>query len=95
MTGPAAVELRVKLFGAFRQWAPGGEVTLTAPAGATSAQVRRLIGAALAQVGAGPAGAALLERSALANEKRLLGEEWTVPPAKAVDVAVLPPVCGG
>ncbi len=95
MTAPVAVELRVRLFGAFRQWAPGGEVKLAAPAGATAAEVRRLLGAALQKGGAGQGAAALLERSALANENRLLGEDWTVPSAKAVDLAVLPPVCGG
>lgn len=94
-SGVATIELRVRLFGAFRRWAPGGAVTIAAPQGATAADVRRLVAAALAQGGAGEDGAALLQRSALADEQRLLGEGWTVPAASKLELAVLPPVCGG
>lgn len=95
MSDGEKVALRVRLFGALRQWAPEGELTLSSPAGAGAAEVRRLLGEAMVARGAAAECRALLERSALADESRLLGVGWTVPAIGCEVLAVLPPVCGG
>jgi hypothetical protein len=95
MSGSTLVAIRVRLFGQFRQWSPGGAVTLAAPAGASAAEVRRLLADELDRAGAKDGGGALLARSALADDRRLIGEGWTVPGTQALDLALLPPVCGG
>lgn len=90
-----AVEIRVRLFGAFRRWSPDGELRLSAPPGTGAAALRALLLSALERLDAGFDGRALLASSALADETRLLDEGWSVPVGGPVELAILPPVCGG
>jgi molybdopterin converting factor small subunit len=89
------VEIRVRLFGSFRRWSPGGEIRLSAPPGTRLSTVRALLEGALERQHPGFDGHALLAASALADDASLLGDEWSVPPGGGVELAVLPPVCGG
>jgi len=89
------VEIRIRLFGSFRRWSPGGEIRLSAPPGTPVATLRGLLEAALARQHPGFDGQALLAASALADDASLLGDDWSVPPGGGVELAVLPPVCGG
>ncbi len=90
-----AVEIRVRLFGAFRRWSPDGGIRLSAPPRTTAAELRALLLAALRRLDAGFDGQALLASSAMADESRLLDEGWSVPAGGPVELAILPPVCGG
>jgi molybdopterin converting factor small subunit len=89
------VEIRVRLFGAFRRWSPDGELRLSAPPGTSAAALRALLLSALERQHTGFDGRALVSGSALADETRLLDEGWTVPVGGPVELAILPPVCGG
>jgi hypothetical protein len=89
------VEVRIRLFGAFRRWSAGGEIRLAAPPGTPVATLRGLLEAALVRQYPGFDGHSLLAASALADDASLLGDDWSVPPGGRVELAVLPPVCGG
>lgn len=91
----AAVEIRVRLFGAFCRWSPDGGIRLSAPPGTSAAALRALLLSALERLDAGFDGQALLARSAMADESCLLDEGWSVPVGGPVELAILPPVCGG
>lgn len=91
----AAVEIRVRLFGAFRRWSPDGELRLSAPPGTGAAALRALLLSALERLDAGFDARALVASSAMADESRLLDEGWSVPGGGPVELAILPPVCGG
>lgn len=90
-----AVEIRVRLFGAFRRWSPDGALRLAAPPGTSAAALRALLLAALERLDARFDGQALVAASALADESCLLDEGWSVPAGGPVELAILPPVCGG
>lgn len=80
------MKVKVRLFGAFRDYDESGELEFELQAGATAAQLR----AELALVVGRPE---LLAESVLADENSVLSENHVL--REAAVVAVLPPVCGG
>lgn len=91
MSAPLSVELT--LYGAFRAHVGGAPLRLTLPAGATLADARRELGAALRARAPGFVDDALIAVSAFADERRLLRDD--TPLADGAAIAVLPPICGG
>ena len=77
--------LTVRLFGAFREL--GNEVTVSVAHGASVKEVKKKLEELL-----GPR-AALVRRSALGDESRILSDDATI--EKDATLALLPPVCGG
>lgn len=80
------INLIIQLFGAFREY--GKEVHLTLPKGASCADVKHALVDALGNEARG-----LIEASALADEKKVLGQEEQI--MDSGGLAILPPVCGG
>ncbi len=87
------ISLTMTLFGAFRPYTGGQALRLTAPAGATLAQVRDLLERELRSRFPSFADAELLAVSAFADERQILGDDTVL--ADGAAVAVLPPICGG
>ena len=82
-------ELRVKLFGAFRQFHREPVLTLEVPPDTTVATLRDRVAVAFDDADAGR----LLKASAFATDRRVLDEDEPVPGDE--ELALLPPVCGG
>ena len=83
-------EVRVKLFGAFRQFHREPVLTLEVASDSTVAQLRERV----APMFDDDAGArTLLKASAFATDRRVLEENDPVP--EDAELALLPPVCGG
>ena len=80
------ITVTMKLFGAFRRY--GNLVTFTVPAGASVGMVQGALSKALPA-----ADAALIQDSAIANDKAVLPVESVF--TESCQLAILPPVCGG
>ncbi len=91
MTPHLSVEFT--LYGAFRAHTGHAPLRLTLPAGATLADARRELPAALRAVAPGFADDALLAVSAFADERQLLRDD--TPLSDGAAIAVLPPISGG
>jgi len=78
--------LTVHCYAALRE-AAGARVELELPAGSTAGELKRAVAEQL------PDHAALVERSAVAVNRRLVGPTETVGPED--EIALLPPVSGG
>jgi molybdopterin converting factor small subunit len=86
----------VRLFGALRDLAAGPELALEVPHGITVAALRRRLREALGGGLPSPAQDALVESSALAGDDGILPEWQALRPGSVeVELALLPPVCGG
>lgn len=85
-------EITIRLFGVFRQYQPDARLVLQLAPGAALADVRAAL-AAYAQAQWPGFPLALLARSALASETRLLND--TDPLPADGQLAILPPVAGG
>ena len=87
--------VRVKLFGLFRPYGPGGELVLEFEEGATLADVRAGIVSVVAAKN--PAHGKLVAESALATyggpSPKIIKN--SAEPVKWEELAILPPVCGG
>lgn len=90
----SAIQVHVRLFGAFRQYA-ADELTLELPRGAKVAALRGHVAEALRRRCPAFADEALLEHSVVADEHRVLSDDDLVGDGGPVCLAVLPPVCGG
>jgi molybdopterin converting factor small subunit len=91
---PAAMRVRLRLFGALRDAACGDELTLDVPAGTTVASLRSYVKDALARAAPGRRHDQLVELSALASDRAILAESHLLAAADA-SLCILPPVCGG
>jgi molybdopterin converting factor small subunit len=90
------VQVRIQLFGAFRKYADGSDVSLEVPRGTTVSALRAYLAEALRRGCPAFDGEGLLELSAVADDERILDD--TTPLGLSVDrlrLAILPPVCGG
>jgi molybdopterin converting factor subunit 1 len=81
------MRVRVKLFAVARELAGRGELELAVPDGATVAQVRQALVAAV------PALGAVLPHALLAIDARYAGDASIV--TEQSELAVIPPVSGG
>lgn len=84
--------LNIKLFGAFRKYHTGS-LTLSVIEGVSAQQIKGLIGQTLKELAPGFRDDELIEKSALANNRRVLNETDCV--LESTELAILPPVCGG
>ena len=88
--------LRVQLFGAFRKYAPDGDVHLEVPPGTPLAAVRTRLGEALREIFPAFRDQGLLDVSVFADDERILDDGQALGDDRAeLSLAVLPPVCGG
>lgn len=86
----SAIQVKIRLFGAFRNFIEQPEVELAVPSGTSLADLKPALARHLQ---GGDRIQALLAESAFADEKRVLLDSETL--AANVRLAVLPPVCGG
>ncbi len=98
-TSPAAdtsarTRVRLRLFGAFREVAGGGELMLEVPTGTTVANLRRHLKEVLARTVPARRHDQLVDLSALASDSAILPESHPLGDAD-VCLSILPPVCGG
>jgi len=90
------MQVTVRLFGAFRDCAPGGELELTVPRGITVAALRGHLDAAIGRACPSFTRRDLVRSSVLASDTEILDESAALGlGAGRVALAVLPPVCGG
>jgi molybdopterin converting factor small subunit len=95
------MNLKVRLFGAFRNYADTPEVECALPSHATQATLKMELERLLSATHHSHAGpdeqrsrlSRLLAESALADEEKVLSE--TDPLRDGMRLAILPPVCGG
>lgn len=83
-------EVRIKLFGGFRQFREESTLVLDTGSGITVADLRSQVAGVFND---DDNALSLLKASAFATDNRVLDDEEKVP-VKA-DLALLPPVCGG
>lgn len=81
--------IKVRLFGAFRQYAENGSIRVPVADAATVAELRTAFGDVLEDDNA----RSLLRASAFATDERVLDETDPVPADR--EISILPPVCGG
>lgn len=89
----SGVILHVSLYGAFRPYSDGSPLALSMPKGASLTDIRKQIGMTLQAKFPSFAQHGLIDESALADEKEILREDYTV--TRDANLALLPPVCGG
>ncbi len=89
------VQVHVLLFGRFRDWVPEGRILLGVRHGAPLGEVRDRIARALQDLGGGSESDSTLAMSAFSDGSRILEEDWVVSGGDPIQLAVLPPVCGG
>ena len=93
---PGRLRVRVLLFGAIRDLAPGSELALEVPHGTTVSALRRHVLDALACARPPSTRDGLVESAAVAVDDGVLAESETLGDgAGELRVALLPPVCGG
>lgn len=83
-------ELRIKLFGGFRQFRTEAMLTVSVDRAATVADLRKHVAGLF---GDDDNALSLLKASAFATDNRVLDDNEPVPDDS--DLALLPPVCGG
>ena len=88
-----SITLTISLFGAFRAFAAGAPFIIEVQHGATLIQARQALKQALKQRHPDFSNDALVDESALADEKEILSESATF--THDASLAILPPVCGG
>lgn len=87
------LEVRVRLFGAFRKYGDGAEIRVRVPELSGPAELKDALGVRLRELHPGFSEDRLLADSVIADDARVLdaGSRLT----EGTAVAVLPPVCGG
>jgi molybdopterin converting factor small subunit len=91
-----SIRVRVELFGAFRKYSKEGVISFEVPRGTTVSKVRGHLVEALRRECPSFDGVALVESSVLAAEREILDEGQPLGTGTdLVQLAVLPPVCGG
>jgi molybdopterin synthase sulfur carrier subunit len=90
------VRVQVRLFGAFRKYSSGAELTFDVPRGTPVSALRKRVAEALRRKFPAFCEDGLLNASVLADEHRVLDDGDPVGSGlDHVSLAVLPPVCGG
>ena len=87
------IEVKIRLFGAFRKYGDGSEIRIPLPKNASINSLRSVLGTRLEELYPGFGEAGLLQDSAFANDTEILRNDSTLD--RDCVVAVLPPVCGG
>ncbi|BDG05555.1 MoaD/ThiS family protein [Anaeromyxobacter oryzae] len=90
------IQVRVRLFGAFRKYSSGAELRVDVPSGTTVSALRARVGEALRAACPTFGDQGLLDVSVLADDERILDEDQALGDGHdEITLAVLPPVCGG
>jgi molybdopterin converting factor small subunit len=90
------VRVQIKLFGAFRKYATGSDLSFDVPRGTPVSALRRRVGDALRRTFPTFSEDGLLACSVLADDRRVLEDGEPIGGGRDhVTLAVLPPVCGG
>lgn len=87
------IEVKVRLFGAFRKYGDGREIAVGLPERSGLNELKSALAGKLRAEHAGFSGEGLLASSAFADESVLLPPDMKF--ERSCSVAVLPPVCGG
>jgi molybdopterin converting factor small subunit len=91
-----AIRVCVQLFGAFRKYSNGSDVTFEVPRGTTVSALRKHLAEALRRGSPAFDGQELLELSAVADDEHILDDAAPLGlGADRVSLVILPPVCGG
>jgi molybdopterin converting factor small subunit len=85
--------IQIKLFGAFRKYSDQGEITVATETALTLGQVKSELLERLSANRTSEEIKNLLSQSAIATDRRVLEESELVLPG--MNLAILPPVCGG
>jgi molybdopterin converting factor small subunit len=86
-------KINVRLFGAFRKYIPSGTLEIEVDELTNVKSFKELIGVSLKNTCPTFNDNSLLEESAVSNSEEILSEETLV--ITQIDLAILPPVCGG
>lgn len=90
------IKLRIELFGAFRQYTKEENLEICLKPGASLKDLRKELGSALQNLSPSSSPTSiqgLIESSAFADERAVLSESLRL--ESDMNIAVLPPVCGG
>ncbi len=87
------LEISIRLFGAFRDFAQNPIVTFECAPGTSIAELRQQMESRLENMRPGAGAQGLLKESVFADERQVLGEEFRL--ERSQELAILPPVCGG
>jgi molybdopterin synthase sulfur carrier subunit len=87
------LEVNVRLFGAFRDFALGPAVVLECAPGTSIAELRMKMQAQLERLKPDGGAGHLLKQSVFADEQTILGEDFRL--ERSQELAIIPPVCGG
>lgn len=88
-----SITITISLFGAFRPYNKSGTLELEAPKGVNIAEVKNRIKAVMKQSEPEFNKEALMDKSVIADETKVLAEDSIL--TESVNLAILPPVCGG
>ena len=86
------ITLPIKMFGALRQYQTE-ELRVQIASGSTVGVLKAAIAQELIKLNKGFNNTSLIEQSAIANSKRIYGADEVI--TEAIELAILPPVCGG
>lgn len=87
------LEISIRLFGAFRDFAQNPIVTFECSPGTSIAELRQQMESRLENMRPGAGAPGLLKQSVFADERQVLGEEFRL--ERSQELAIIPPVCGG
>ena len=87
------LEIQVRLFGAFRDFADLPTLSITCAPGTSIAELRQKMQQNLMASKSGSHADELLKQSVFADEQAVLGETFILDRSQVL--AIIPPVCGG
>ncbi len=87
------LEISIRLFGAFRDFAQNPTVTFECAPGTSISELRQQMESRLENMRPGAGAQGLLKQSVFADERQVLGEEFRL--ERSQELAIIPPVCGG
>jgi molybdopterin converting factor small subunit len=87
------LEITIRLFGAFRDFAKDPSVLLECAPGTSIAELRQQMQSRLENMRPGAGAEGLLKQSVFADERQVLGEDFRL--ERSQELAIIPPVCGG
>jgi hypothetical protein len=93
MTDVNEVQIQIKLYGSFKSYSKEGTLSLSVPQDAKMDEIKKILGLQLAKLRPQSQAEALVTRSVLADDSRILKASDSLENRKFL--AILPPVSGG
>ncbi len=87
------LEIQVRLFGAFRDYATHPVLLFECSPGTSIAELRQHVQVRLQAIRPGSNADGLLKQSVFADEQAILNEHFRL--ERSQELAIIPPVCGG